>query len=155
MVVTDDDFPYLVRGMAEANFRKGRFFCSEAVLRAIIDAADMQDRREIVALASGFATGMGGAGCSCGAVVGGIMALGLYFGRSTPGDPKVDDCMKFAHELHDQFRKKHKSVCCRVLNKDFIQNSPEQHEMCSLRTGDASELAAVIISRESKKIQSL
>jgi C_GCAxxG_C_C family probable redox protein len=154
MAVTDDDFPTQVRGKAETHFRKGRFFCSEAVLRAIIDASDMQDRREIVALASGFATGMGGAGCSCGAVVGGMMALGLFFGRSTPGDPKVRDCMEFAHELHDQFREKHNSICCRVLNKDLVQDSPEQIKMCVLRTGDAAELAAVIIAREQKRYSS-
>ena len=32
-------------------------------------------------MASGFPVGIGGSGCTCGAIAGGIMALGMVFGR--------------------------------------------------------------------------
>ena len=40
-------------------------------------------------MASGFPVGMGGSGCTCGAVVGGIMAIGMFFGRVQAKDSKV------------------------------------------------------------------
>jgi len=146
-----EDFTELVRKKAEKHYRQGRFFCGESVLRGIVDVSGQKERRALVALASGFGTGMGEAGCACGAVVGGIMALGLFFGRTMPGDPKVNACMALARELHDQFRAKHRSVCCRVLNRGVVHDSPEQQENCAQRTADAAGIAAAIIARELKR----
>ena len=153
MTEIDASFPSRVQSKAEKIFRKGHFFCSEAVLRALLDESGMQAHRDMVALASGFSTGMGGAGCSCGAVIGGIMGLGVFFGRSIPRDPAVCTCMDFAHELHDTFRRKHHSICCRVLSKGVAHGSSEQQENCAQRTGDAAEMAARILLREWQKRQ--
>ena len=153
MEILDEGFPEAVRAKAEKHFKAGRFFCAESVLRSILDESGNKDHRDLVALASGFATGMGGAGCACGAVVGGIMAIGFFFGRATPGDAKVFDCMKLAHELHDAFRDHHKAVCCRILNKGLKHGSDEQQAMCALRTANAAEMAARIIQREFRKVK--
>lgn len=150
-MLPDSSFPVQVRTIAESFFLKGQYLCSEAVLRAIIDVAQMPEHRDDVALASGFATGMGGAGCSCGAVCGGIMGLGLFFGRTLPGDASVRHCMALAHELHDTFRAKHHSICCRVLNKGLVHLSDEQQRHCAERTGDAAEMTAILIMRELEK----
>ena len=60
--------------------------------------------KEVIAMASGMAVGAGKSGCVCGAFNGGILALGLFFGRTEqdgPTNPKSVKCMELTHELHD------------------------------------------------------
>jgi C_GCAxxG_C_C family probable redox protein len=99
-------------------------------------------------MASGFPVGIGGAGCTCGAITGGIMSLGLVFGRTAPKDPKVDKAMKLSRELHDIFKKNHKSLCCRTLNKYMIMGSSGQMKQCIAFTGEMAQETARIIIRE-------
>jgi len=42
---------------------------------------------DVLAMASGVPVGIGGAGCTCGAINGGVLALGMFFGGKTAGDP--------------------------------------------------------------------
>jgi C_GCAxxG_C_C family probable redox protein len=144
--------PVKIRDTAEAYYRSGDFYCSEAVVKTIKDAFDLQVPDSVVAMASGFPIGMGGAGCTCGAVNGGIMALGLFFGRTRPKDNKVNKAMELARELHDIFRKRHKSLCCRTLTKFMIMGSRKQLEQCISFTGEVAEETARIIIREHIKI---
>lgn len=103
---------------------------------------------DIIAAASGFPVGMGGSGCTCGAVAGGIMALGLFFGRTEAKDRKVNKAMALANELHDTFRKRHRALCCRVLTKDMKLGSSEHMEQCISFTGEVAEEVAKMILRE-------
>ena len=66
-----------VQANAEELFRSGTFFCSEAVVQTINELLGKPYDENIVKLASGFPIGMGKAGCLCGAVSGGQMALGM------------------------------------------------------------------------------
>lgn len=151
MDILDPDFVETVRARAEELYGDSSFFCSEAVLRSFLELTGRD--LSLVSLASGFGSGMGHAGCACGAVVGGIMALGLFFGRTEAGDQGVDDCLDMARQLHNSFRTKHKAICCRILNKDVEHGSDEQRAMCRIRTGDAAERAAKILVKEMKKRQ--
>ena len=98
-----------------------------------------------------FPVGIGNAGCLCGAVSGGVMALGLVFGRTTPKDSKVDKAMKLSRELHDIFKKRHKHLCCRTLNKYMIMGSSRQMKQCIAFTGEMAQETARIIIREQEK----
>ncbi|XWX61050.1 C-GCAxxG-C-C family protein [Desulfitobacterium sp. AusDCA] len=106
-------------------------------------------------MASGFPVGMGGSGCTCGALVGGIMAIGLFFGRSKPGSQKVDLTMALSKELHDYFLAQHKSTCCRVLTKGMELGSPVHMEQCIAFTGEMASKATEIIERELSKVNAL
>ena len=66
---------------AEDLFRGG-FFCSEAVVSSIRSNFEMDVPEEVIAMASGFPIGIGRSKCLCGAVSGGVMAIGLVFGRT-------------------------------------------------------------------------
>lgn len=79
------------------------------------------------------------------------MALGLVFGRTKP-EEKVQsaECMKYARELHDRFRKENKSVCCRVLTKNMLADSPERKKQCAEFTGEVVNIVTEIILRETK-----
>lgn len=133
---------------AENYYRNGDFYCSESIVKTIKDEFGLPISDDIVAMASGFPVGIGGSGCTCGAVAGGIMALGLFFGRTQPQDKKVDNTMALSKELHDTFRKRHKSICCRVLTKGMTLGSPEHIEQCIYLTGEVAEEVAKIIARE-------
>ncbi len=137
-----------IKTTAEDYYRNGDFFCSEAIVRTIKDEFDLPISDDIVKMASGFPEGMGGSGCTCGAIVGGIMAIGLFFGRTQPKDKKVEKTMVLAKELHDIFRNRHKYLCCRILTKGMTLGSPEHMKQCISFTGEVAEEAAKIIVRE-------
>jgi C_GCAxxG_C_C family probable redox protein len=140
-----------IKQKAESYYRNGDFYCSEAIIKSIKDEfkVDISDR--VIAMASGFPVGIGGSGCTCGALNGGIMALGLFFGRETQKDPRVNHAMQLSKELHDDFKKTHKSTCCRVLTKGMVLGSEEHMEKCIALTGEVAEKTAAIILREIAK----
>jgi C_GCAxxG_C_C family probable redox protein len=137
-----------IRTTAEGYYRNNQYYCSEAIVRTINDEFGLGYPDSVVAMASGFPIGFGGAGCTCGAVSGGVMALGMVFGRIRPGDPKVKHCMELARELHDTFRKKHGCLCCRIHIKNMVLGSPVHMEQCIAFTGEVAEETAKIILRE-------
>ena len=137
-----------IKETAENYYRNGEFFCSEAIVKTIRDAFRPGLPDEIIALASGFPVGMGGSGCTCGAVVGGIMALGMVFGRTQAKDAKVQKSMALAHELHDFFQNNHKVLCCRTLTHGMTLGSPVHMQQCIQFTGEVAQETARIIARE-------
>lgn len=140
-----------IRATAEQYYRDGDFYCSEAIVRTIKDAFELPVSDEVVAAASGFPVGMGGAGCTCGAITGGVIALGLVFGRTKAKDERVNHTMALSNELHEIFRSRHKSLCCRTLTKGMTLGSPEHMEQCIAFTGEVAEEVAKIIMREINK----
>lgn len=137
-----------IKTTAENYYRNGDFYCSEAILKTIKDEFGLSISDDIVAMASGFPVGIGGSGCTCGAVSGGIMALGLFFGRTEAKDLKVNKAMALSKELHDIFKGNHRSLCCRVLTKDMELGSPKHMKQCISFTGEVAEETAKIIIRE-------
>lgn len=141
--------PASVRKIAEEYYRSGQFYCSEAIVKSINDAFGLGYPEEIIRMASGFPIGMGGAGCTCGAVTGGVMAIGMVFGRKTPGDPSIDRCLALSRELHNIFYRHHGCLCCRTLTHGMKLKSPEHLRQCVAFTGEVAEETAKIILRES------
>ena len=138
----------LVKKQAETYYRNGDFFCSESVVKTIKDAFDLDISDDVIAMASGFPVGIGGSGCTCGAVSGGIMALGMVFGRTTAKDSKVKKAMELSKELHDIFQKNHKCLCCRVLTRGMDKSQREHIDQCVAFTGEIAYETAKIIQRE-------
>ncbi|MGL5614632.1 MAG: C-GCAxxG-C-C family protein [Sarcina sp.] len=137
-----------VREQAEKYYRDGDYFCSEAIVKTIKDAFELDFSDDIIKLASGFPVGMGRSGCTCGAVSGGVMALGMVAGRTEGKDPQVEKTMALSKELHDRFRESRKSICCRVLTKGLDMGSGEHKEQCIDITGEVAEMVAEMIIRE-------
>ena len=141
-----------VQADAEESYRNG-FFCCEAVMETIMDHFQLDVPYETIRMASGMAIGAGKSGCMCGALNGGILAIGMFFGRSEkkgPKDPNVVKCMGMTHELHDWFRDnntKH-AACCRVLTKEFDMGQGEHKSQCIYYTGMCAAKTAEILARE-------
>ena len=73
--------PREVQRKAEKCFKDG-YYCCEALVSTIRDEFKLDVPKEVIAMASGMAVGAGKSGCVCGAFNGGILALGLFFGRT-------------------------------------------------------------------------
>jgi len=141
--------PVEIRKIAEEYYRTGQFYCSEAIVKAINDGFSLGYPESVIRLASGFPIGIGGSGCSCGAVTGGVMALGMVFGRDRPGAPQVDRCLGLCRELHTFFARQHGCLCCRTLIRGMTLKSPEHMRQCIAFTGEVADETAKIILRES------
>ena len=93
---------------AEGYYRSGKMNCAEAVLAAVSRNYMAAAGEEVVRLAAGFGGGSG-AGCICGAVVGGTMAFGLIY----PDDRKR--VQRLTKELHRWFKDEYGATCCKVI----------------------------------------
>ena len=97
-----------VAAEAEGLYRSGKMNCAEAVLAAVTRNYLPAAGEDMVRLAAGFSGGSG-AGCICGAVVGGTMSFGLIF---------ADDrkrVQRLTKELHRWFRDEYGATCCKVI----------------------------------------
>ncbi len=97
--------------IAEDLFRQG-FNCAEALSSAVAENLHIESRA-IPHIATPFGAGMGGKGNACGCLTGGIMGIGLTYGRS---DPKDVDRKKMAYEktklFCDKFTERFGSINC-------------------------------------------
>lgn len=137
-----------VKNDAQEYFRKGEFYCSEAIVCSIKNNFEIDMPDEMIAMASGFPVGIGKSKCVCGAVSGGVLCLGYFFGRTKGGDPKVQKTLELANELQASFRKNHGCLCCHVHTKGMDMGSGEHKAQCISFTGEIAEKAAEIIVRE-------
>ena len=139
-----------IRKLAEDYYRNGDFYCSEAVVKTIIDEFQIDVSEDVIKMASGFPVGMGGMGCTCGALTGGVMAIGLVYGRSQGKDPKVNKAMELSAKLYQIFCERHKVSCCKVLTRGMEKGSPEHMEQCIAFTGEMAYEAAKIIAENAE-----
>ncbi|KAB3530222.1 C-GCAxxG-C-C family (seleno)protein [Alkaliphilus serpentinus] len=137
-----------VKADAEELFRKGDFFCSEAIVSSIRDNFEIDMPEEMIAMASTFPVGIGRSKCVCGAVSGALLALGYFFGRTKGGDPKVQKTLELANELQQSFKDNHKVLCCKILTHGMDMASGEHKAQCVSFTGEMAKKAAEIIVRE-------
>ncbi|WP_461810382.1 C-GCAxxG-C-C family (seleno)protein [Faecalimonas sp.] len=124
------------------------FACSESIIYAIKKHFDLDLSDDAIAMSSGFPWGLGGGGCICGALAGGTMCLGYFFGRRTPNDPSIQKCFRLTDELHDFFKRNCGGTCCRILTKQLEKNSPERKAQCTRFVSDTVQKTAEIILRE-------
>lgn len=140
---------------AESFFRAGEFYCSEAIVASIKKNFELDMPDEMIAMASGFPIGIGKSKCVCGAISGGVMCLGYFFGRtegSSPQDPKSVKSLELARELYESFTNNHRVSCCSVLTKGMDMKSGEHKEQCISFTGEIAEKTAEIVVREFEKL---
>jgi len=102
-----------VAGRAVSYFREG-FNCAESVLLALEEAYGLGSEL-IPSIATPFGAGIGRRGSVCGALTGGVMALGFRYGRMTPDSQAREKPYRLALGLYDLFREEFGSVLCLEL----------------------------------------
>jgi C_GCAxxG_C_C family probable redox protein len=89
--------------------------CAQAILYASCDRLPL-DKDTALRLACGLGAGMGRKEEVCGAVTGGILALGLKHGRGEREDrSRTEATYAKTREFMDRFEAKHGSCICREL----------------------------------------
>lgn len=144
----DENLPKSV-ALSLRYFQNG-LYCSEAILRGFNEAYNLGFPPEQYKISTPFGSGLGESGCSCGAVTGAAMVLGLIAGR-THNYESERLSFTIVNELHDRFKNLHRSMCCRILTKDVEWNSAEHKFRCEELVLHASEIIEDIIQRELKE----
>lgn len=140
-----------VKADAEEYFRRGEYYCSEAIVASIRDNIAPEMPEAMIAAASGFPVGVGRSKCMCGAVSGGVIGIGYVFGRtgpSSPADPRSVKTLELANELQEAFRSSHRVLCCSTHTRGMDMASGEHKAQCIAFTGEMAAKAAEIIARE-------
>jgi len=100
--------------VAMAKFLAG-YNCAQSVLYAYGPDLGL-DGETALKVATGLGAGMGRRGEVCGALTGGILALGLKYGRGGQQDRSAtEETYQKTLELMARFEKRHGSCFCRVL----------------------------------------
>lgn len=128
----------------EAKKRAGGYFkagynCAEATLKTMNELMNLGLAPGMEKMATAFGGGLGQAGCICGALVGANMAIGLVKGRTSSAEDRMP-AYDAARELHERFKQKFGSTCCRVLNPGSDYESIEHKKRCLKYTGNGAAL---------------
>jgi C_GCAxxG_C_C family probable redox protein len=91
-------------------FSSTGFYCAESVLLAVAEHLDIHSDL-IPRIATGFCSGIARTGGMCGAVSGGIMAIGLSLGRNEPSDD-LDPCYQAVQAFLERFSTHYKALSC-------------------------------------------
>ena len=119
---------------AEALYRSGTYNCAEAVLEVVRKHFSPEIPESLLGTVSGFGGGSG-AGCICGAVSSGTVALGLV----------LQDKKSTAHltkELHVWFKEKYGVTCCKIIRQNH-------KGVCPVLTGEVAGKIAEMLGRKS------
>ena len=143
---------------AEKRFIEG-FSCSQAVFSAFAETEGI-DLETALRIASSFGAGMARMGDTCGAVTGGMMVLGLKFGRTVADDTEAKEKnYRLVHKFVEKFNERFESCTCRDLlgfepgapeASQRFANEPELEERCAGFVREAAEILEEIIERDSK-----
>jgi len=135
-----------IRQHTENLFMIRQLMCSEAVLTVLNQGLKGGLAPEIaVRITSGLPEGFGGSGCTCGALSAGIIALGLFLGRDGPGILNNRMVYTASRELHERFKTKFGSTCCRVLTKNIELGTKHHFEFCVRHAGEVAEQTVRIV----------
>jgi C_GCAxxG_C_C family probable redox protein len=116
-------------------------------------AEHLEIRSDIIPrIATGFCSGVARTGGLCGAVSGGIMAIGLALGRNAPAD-SIDPCYLAVHSFLDRFSDQFQAITCLELTGVHL-GTPEgqagfrekgQFKNCVNYAGEATRLVVEIL----------
>ncbi|MCF8067530.1 MAG: C-GCAxxG-C-C family protein [Desulfobacterales bacterium] len=138
-----------IKDRAENLFLTRQLLCTESVLTVLNGGLRGGMPEDLaIRIATGLPNGLGGSGCICGALNGSVLAAGLFFGRNGCGFGNGNNALTVTNQLHDEFKKRFGSACCRVLTKKVISDPDRHFRFCAELTGKTAEMAAVIILKK-------
>jgi len=110
---------------AVKHFRE-EYNCAQSVLLTMFE--HWNGKSELIPkIATAFGAGIGRCGSVCGALTGGVMAIGIRYGTNEPSLEKRLRAYELAERFYKQFERQHGSVLCRELIGYDLSN-PEELE---------------------------
>jgi C_GCAxxG_C_C family probable redox protein len=141
-----DEAIKLVRQRAINLFENHKLCCSESLLLVLNHGFNGGlSSEQAKQLGSGFCGGMGEAGCTCGALSGAVMGLGLLVGPHAKGGLSKKSFRQLAKKMHDRFHERFSSTCCRVLIKEFDKDKKARSKFCGNLTGTTAAIATELL----------
>jgi len=142
----------LVEEKAKKMFGAGGLLCAESVLTSVSDEAGVISPL-IPRIATGFCGGIARTRGMCGAVTGGIMALGILYGRDN-AEQSYETVYEKVQQFLQAFEAEYKSTNCFELTGYDLGKEEERKaffekgmiEKCRQFTGRAASLVAELIS---------
>ena len=140
----------------QAAQRSGELFnqglcCSESVLQALAESRGIQSEL-IPKIATGLCGGISRSSNICGAVSGGVLAIGLCFGRSRPGQSPEESIRRvraFLAKCEQRFGSTNceKLMGCRLDTPEGQQFFKEHNlrEKCAGITREAARMASEVL----------
>lgn len=102
---TSDHLIDLIRKRTANLFKTRQLWCSEAVLSVLNRGLGCYLPHEVaIRLGAGLGEGSGGSGCTCRALTGGAMAIGLFCGAAGTGLRRSRSARSLSRKLHDRFK---------------------------------------------------
>lgn len=134
-----------IAARAGGYFQSG-FNCAESVLKSVIEDAYGQHHACVPRVATAFGGGVGGSHEElCGALAGGILAIGFLLGRMEPG-VDVQRVKQIATEFRSRFLARNGSTRCQVLLDAF--GSQVEWSRCEKLTGEAAGLLVGLLEEQ-------
>jgi len=115
--------------------------CAESVFIAVTDAFG---KKAPIRIITGFGGGLGHCRSTCGAISGGIAALGTKFGRTRPDKAAKERAYEKAAEFYKRFRRAFHTTNCWELT-DCEQDSKKIKRICRKYVRRAAIIAADIM----------
>jgi C_GCAxxG_C_C family probable redox protein len=113
--------------------------CAESVLRGVCFAQSTELSDQAKRMATPFGGGIGRSEDACGALIGGVLAIGVAIGRTAPKEDRLKS-YEAASKLHNAFQTRFGSSCCKILNKSDFK-SQEHRTRCGEYVREATRLA--------------
>jgi C_GCAxxG_C_C family probable redox protein len=131
-------------GQRASELHQNGFHCAEAVLVAVLEMAEVPKNPLVPRVATCFGGGVGRTREEiCGALTGGLMAMGGLLGRDQPGQ-NWDGAAKAASGLNEQFRELYGSTrCADILN---AMGPQENGHLCKKLSGTTATLTCQILN---------
>lgn len=101
--------------------------CAQSVLLTMSELWNVKNEL-IPKIATAFGGGIGRCGSVCGALTGGVMAIGIKYGTNEPSPEKRLEAYAKAQKLYSEFERMHGSVFCRELIGYNLSNASELEE---------------------------
>ena len=117
--------------------------CAESVLRGVCFAQSVELTDQAKKMATPFGGGIGRSEDVCGALVGGVLAIGVSLGRTAPEEDRLAS-YEAAGKLYKAFHACFGSTCCKVLNKSDFK-TPQHRTRCGEYVSGATRLAIQIL----------
>lgn len=130
-------------GSKAFGYHDGGLHCGEAVSRAILELFGTGQAPQIPMAATGFGGGIGRSHADlCGALAGGVIAIGCLMGRTTPGED-WSDAAELTARLRDGFVVRWGSTSCADLLERF--GDQEDEIECKRLSGQVARMLAEML----------
>jgi C_GCAxxG_C_C family probable redox protein len=109
--------------------------CAQSVLLTMLEHENGKNVL-VPKIASGFGGGIGRCGSICGALTGGVMAIGLRHGTNEPSAEKRLRSYELSAALYRQFELRYGTVSCRELIGYDLSNPNEREKAREARVSE-------------------